>query len=97
MLMRNVIGFFTNKYILTMLVFSIWMLYFDQYDYFMMRQRKQELQNVKDNINYLNKEIANMEQAKSAMISEPKELEKYAREKYFMKRDNEDLYIIEKK
>jgi cell division protein FtsB len=63
----------------------------------MMRQRKQELQNVKDNINYLNKEIANMEQAKSAMISEPKELEKYAREKYFMKRDNEDLYIIEKK
>jgi cell division protein DivIC len=94
---KKLLGFFANKFVLTIIVFGIWMLYFDENDYFMMQRRKHELQNVKDNIAYLNKEIAGMEHSRSAMISEPKELEKYAREKYFMKRDNEDLYIVEKK
>ena len=95
--MKKAISLLTNKYLLTLAAFAVWMLYFDQYDYFMMHKRKGELQDVKDNIAYLNKEIADMEHQRSAMVSEPKELEKYARERYLMKRDNEDLFIIEKK
>lgn len=85
-----------NKYLLTAVAFTVWMMYFDQNDYFSMRERKQELQGVKDNITYLNTEIAQMEKEHAAMISDPATLEKYAREHYYMKKDNEDLYVIEK-
>jgi cell division protein FtsB len=61
-----------------------------------MQQRKQELQSTKDNIAYLNNEIARMEKDHEEMIGNPQRLEQYAREQYLMKRDNEDVYVIEK-
>ena len=54
------------------------------------------MDDVKDNIAYLNAEIAKMEKQKEGMTSDPAVLEQYAREQYRMKRDNEDLYIIDK-
>lgn len=95
--MKKLLTVILNKYIITLAAFAVWMLYFDQYDYFSMRQRKKQLQDTQDNIAYLQKQISNMEQQRSAMISEPKELEKYAREHYYMKRDNEDLFVMERK
>ena len=59
-----------------------------------MQQRKQELQSTKDNIAYLNNEIARMEKDHEEMIGNPQRLEQYAREQYLMKRDNEDVYAV---
>ena len=94
--MKKLLAIVTNKFFLTAIVFGVWMFYFDQNDWFSMRRRNKELQDVKDNITYLNTEIAKMEKQKSGMVSDPKVLEQYAREHYQMKRDTEDLYIIEK-
>lgn len=93
--MKKVLEIVTNKFLLTAIVFGVWMLYFDQNDWFSMRRRNQELQGVKDNITYLTTEIAKMEKEKTGMVSDPQILEQYAREHYQMKRDSEDLYIIE--
>ncbi|MBN8671621.1 MAG: septum formation initiator family protein [Chitinophagales bacterium] len=94
--MKKVLGIFTNKFVLTAVAFGVWMFFFDQNDFRSMQQRKQELQSTKDNIAYLNNEIARMEKDHEEMIGNPQRLEQYAREQYLMKRDNEDVYVIEK-
>lgn len=87
----------SNKFLVTTAIFVVWMLFFDQNDFFSQKERMQELQDTKDNIEYLNAEITGMEKDYNALVSDPRKLEKYAREHYRMKRDNEDLYVIEKK
>lgn len=87
----------SNKFLVTTAIFVVWMLFFDQNDFFSQKERRQELQDTKDNIEYLNAEISGMEKDYNALVSDPKKLEQYAREHYRMKRDNEDLYVIEKK
>lgn len=94
--MKKVLGIVTNKFVLTALAFGVWMFFFDQNDFRSMQQRKQELQSTKDNIAYLNNEIARMEKDHEEMVGNPQRLEQYAREQYLMKRDNEDVYVIEK-
>lgn len=94
--MKKVLSIVTNKFVLTALAFGVWMFFFDQNDFRSMQQRKQELQSIKDNIAYLNNEIARMEKDHEEMIGNPQRLEQYAREQYLMKRDNEDVYVIEK-
>lgn len=94
--MKKVLSVLTNKFLLTALAFGAWMLYFDQNDWYSMREKKKELQDIKDNIAYLHKEISSMERETEALRSDPQQLEQFAREHYNMKRDNEDLYIIDK-
>ncbi len=94
--MKKVLSIVTNKFVLTALAFGVWMFFFDQNDFRSMQQRKQELQRTKDNIAYLNNEIASMEKDHEEMVGNPQRLEQYAREQYLMKRDNEDVYVIEK-
>jgi cell division protein DivIC len=93
-MMKKLFGLLTNKYLIATAIFSVWMLYLDQNDWFTMRQRRNELQQVRGNIDYLNHEIERMESEKKGLASDPKMLEQYAREHYHMKRDNEDIYII---
>jgi cell division protein DivIC len=86
-----------NKYTITIALFAVWMAFFDQNDYFTQRERKKELGELSTDIGYLKKEISKMEKDYTAMISDPKHLEKFARERYKMKREDEDVYIVEKK
>jgi cell division protein DivIC len=95
-MVKKVLGIVINKYLITALAFGIWMLYFDQNDFISMKERKNELQKINDNIDYLNTEIAKMEKENVEVNSNPQVLEQYAREHYMLKRDNEDVYVIEK-
>jgi len=54
------------------------------------------LDGVKDHIAYLNTEIARMARERDELRTDRSKLEKYARENYRMKHDNEDVYVIEK-
>ncbi len=94
--MKRVFSILTNKFLLTAVAFAAWMFFFDQNDIFTMKQRRKELQGTKDNIAYLNSEISRMEKEQDEMTGNPQKLEQYARENYHLKRDNEDVYIIEK-
>ena len=87
----------TNKYLLTTAAFVVLMLFFDQNDWVSQQHRKHDLQNVEQNITFLKGEIARMDKDYTALISDTKTLERFAREHYRMKRDSEDLYIVEGK
>lgn len=86
-----------NKYLLTAVGFLVFMIFFDQNDWMSIQVRKKELQDVKDNIAFLQKQIDTLDNEYSAIRNRPEALERYAREHYRMKRDTEDLYIVEAK
>jgi cell division protein DivIC len=94
--MKKLIRILTNKYLLTTAAFLAWTVYFDQNDWFTMRQRQKELNGVKGNIAYLNGEIDRMNKERNDLINDPHKLEQYARERYRMKHDGEDVYVIGK-
>ena len=86
--------FLVNKYILVVIFFSIWMLFLDNYSYLEHRILDKEIEEIEDNINYYKTEI----KKDSTSIKELKnddQVERYAREKYYMKRADEDIYIID--
>ena len=71
------------------------MLFFDEKDYFTQRKRQQELEKLEQKVDYYKGEITQTRKQVEALDKDPAMLEKFAREKYLMKRDNEDLFIIE--
>jgi len=84
----------TNRYLLAAAAFGVWMLFFDKNDYFTQRQRAKELQELNDKISYYQQQIAATRQELLALQNDPFTLEKYAREKYYMKRANEEVFVV---
>ena len=88
------LSFLGNKYYLTLVAFIIWMLFFDNYSYFEHRFLNEQIDELNDNKKYYKSEIAK-DSIKIKNLKNDNMTEKYAREKYFMKKDSEDIYIIE--
>jgi cell division protein DivIC len=86
--------FLSNKYIWVSLFFIIWMVFLDNYSYFDHRFLDKQINELEDNADYYQTEIEKDEQS-IKQLKNLEQIEKYAREKYFMKKENEDIYIIE--
>jgi cell division protein FtsB len=84
-----------NKYILSLIAFVIWMIFFDAKDILTQRERSRELRLLQESKAYFASEISKEQKALEELKSNPAAIEKYAREKYMMKKDNEDLFIVE--
>ncbi|GAA5221862.1 FtsB family cell division protein [Membranihabitans marinus] len=82
-----------NKYILAILAFGVWMLFFDKNRLLIQWELSQEISQLEQDQKYYEEEI---ERAKEARDDLNSNLEKYAREKYFLKQSDEDVFIIEK-
>lgn len=91
---RNWFKFISNKYIWVLLFFVSWMLFLDNYSYLDHRLLNKQIQELEDNKEYYKEEI-NQDSKSIKSLKNPDQIEKYAREKYYMKRENEDIYIIE--
>ena len=91
---RSWFKFISNKYIWVLLFFVSWMLFLDNYSYLDHRLLNKQIEELEDNREYYKEEIKeDLKSIKS--FKNPDQIEKYAREKYYMKRENEDIYIIE--
>lgn len=86
--------FMSNKYIWVLLFFTTWMLFLDNYSYFDHRILDNQINELEDNKKYYQEEIKKDEE-QIKQLKNPEQIEKYAREKYFMKKDSEDIYIVE--
>lgn len=84
----------SNKYIWVLLFFASWMIFLDNYSYFEHRILDNQIDELEDNKEYYQEEIKKDEQ-QIKQLRNPEQVEKYAREKYYMKKDSEDIYIIE--
>ena len=86
------------KYLLTAAGFVVWMVFFDDRDFITTHFRHpQELKKLQQSGKYYQDEIAATKNELAHLRSNPSTIEKYAREKYLMKRDNEDLFLIREK
>jgi cell division protein FtsB len=95
--MKKVFGFLFNKYLVTSVAFVVWMTFFDQNDWMTQRNTRKELDEIQESIRLMTAETDAMEKDLLLLKNDAGRLEQFAREKYRMKRDNEDLYIIERK
>jgi len=86
--------FLSNKYVWVLLFFSTWMIFLDNYSYFDNRVLDKQINELEVNKKYYQDEIKK-DQENIKKLKNPDQIEKYAREKYYMKKDSEDIYIIE--
>ncbi|MEY5034267.1 MAG: hypothetical protein RL447_645 [Bacteroidota bacterium] len=96
-LLDRIPGWLKNKFLLTGVAFGIILLFFDRNDLFTQIDRAQELNNLEKSKKYYREETEKQRKELEALKNDPAALEKYAREKYLMKRDDEDLFLIPEK
>ena len=91
---RPFLKFLGSKYTLVLLFFLAWILFFDNYSYLDHRVLDKQINELEDNKLYYQNEIAK-DKKKIKELNHISQIKKYTREKYFMKKDSEDIYIIE--
>ena len=86
--------FFTNKYFLAGSFFILWMFFFDPKDWGTSFEKNNKLKEFQKSEQHLSNIISETKEELKQLKSNVQTIEKYSREKYFMKKDNEDLFII---
>ncbi len=84
----------TNIYVLILTVFVVWMIFFDTNSLLIHMELRKEIKKLEKQKEFLQEEI---EKDKKVLdkLSDPEELEKFAREQYYLKKKNEEIFIIE--
>ncbi len=95
--MQFVPRWITNKYFIATAFFAAWIMFFDHNDLILSYKRNQELKDLKSKKTYYQDRIKQTQDELYSLRMNAASLEKVAREKYLMKKDNEDLYVIEEK
>lgn len=85
---------FTNTYILVLTIFVIWMAFFDTNSLLIHLELRDEIKKLEKQKEFLKQEIEKDKEILKKMSNES-ELEKLAREKYYMKKEKEEIFLIE--
>jgi cell division protein FtsB len=92
--MKKILSISRNKYVLTVMVLSVWVIFFDKNDLKTELELRKEVKKLEEERNYYTKEIQNITSDIKELNTNPNTLEKFARENYLMKKDNEDIFVI---
>lgn len=91
---RSIPPLFRNFYFLSLFFFFIWMTFFDSNDLitqFRLAHKQGELEATKA---FYEEKIVEVKNDREALLNDKQLLEKLAREKYLMKKESEDLFIV---
>ncbi len=86
--------FTKNFYFISLVVFLIWMFFFDSNDLVTQYQLNRKLNDLENEKAYFEEKILEVKKDREELLSNRALLEKFARENYYMKKQTEDLYII---
>ena len=92
--MNRLLELVRNKYFLCVAAFVVWMLFFDKNDVIAQYEFRSEVNKLQEEKDFYTKEIANVKKDLNELNTNLNTAEKFAREKYFMKKDNEDVFVI---
>ncbi len=92
--MQRLFDLFKNKYFLISIVFLVWLIFFDRNDLLSQYEYRQQLNKLKEEHEFYTKETAQVQKELNELTSNKEKLEKFAREKYLMKKQNEDIFVI---
>jgi cell division protein DivIC len=86
-------AFIKNKYLIALLVVAAWLLFFDKNNMIQQWRLQRQLHELRHDKHYYLEEIARDSTELQRLKEDPEALERYARETYMMKKENEDIFI----
>ncbi len=86
--------YFLNKYVITVFLFLIWMTFFDQTSWLVIKELNQDIANNEEELAYYKSEYQKNDAFYKKLMNNKSEKEKFARENYFMKKKNEEIFIV---
>lgn len=92
--MERVFNLLKNKYLIAGVAFLAWMLFFDRNDFITQYEYQTQLNQLEEERAFYLKETEKVKSELEGLNSDKEKLEKLAREKYLMKKDNEDVFVI---
>ena len=93
-MVNNILKFFINKYFLTTVVFLVWLVFFDSNNILTNMRTRDKLNGLRKDKKFYIDEVKKDSILVQKLLYDTLELEKYARERYLMKKDNEDVYLV---
>ena len=96
MAFKRLIDLFKNKFFIITVAFIVWMLFFDKNDMLSQYEYRSEVNKLQQEKDFYLKETAMVKKDLNELDSNLSTAEKFAREKYFMKKENEDVFVIVK-
>lgn len=84
-----------NRYVIIFVIFIVWLTFFDENNLFQQADMSKDIRDMEKERDYYISEIRTLQKQKEQLTSDMDQLEKYAREKYLMKKPDEVLFIIE--
>lgn len=96
-LYEKIPSYLKNKYVIIITLFIIWIVFFDNYNLIRQSKIKKEIKQLEENKNFYSKEIKKDSAEYHELLNSDEKKEKFAREKFLMRKENEDVYIIRKK
>jgi cell division protein DivIC len=91
------LGKLNNFYVIFAVVFLVWMSFFDSNDFYSQYLHREKVDQLHREADFYQKGINQLTEERKLLGENPKLLEKFAREKYRMKKPGEDVYIIKQK
>ena len=91
----RVVKFVWNRYFILTIAFAVWMFFFDQNSFFVHRELDKQIKLLEVDESYFQEHLNTETEKLDQLNSNPAEIERIAREKHFLKKDDEDIFIIE--
>ena len=86
-----------NKYLITFIVFLVWIFFIDKFDIITQIKMNKEFKQLKQQHEFYKEEIGKDSTKIYNLNNNPEEQERFARERFLMKKENEDLFIVREK
>ena len=93
-MMNRLLDLISNKYLIAGIAFLTWMLFFDRNDLMSQYEYRTQLNKLQAEKRFYLKESAKAVKDLNELTTDKSKLEKFAREKYLMKKENEDVFVI---
>ena len=93
-IIQKIPKYFRNQYFIVIVLFIIWILFFDNYNLIRQNRIKKDIKELEENKLFYTKEIKKDSIEFQDLLNNKEKREKFAREKFLMKKENEDIYII---
>ena len=91
----RVFKFVWNRYFVLTVAFAVWMIFFDQNSFFVHRELDKQIKLLEVDEQYYQEHLDTESEKLNQLNSNPAEIERIAREKHFLKKDDEDIFIIQ--
>jgi cell division protein FtsB len=86
--------YIVNRYFITICLFLVWMVFFDKTSFLVINELNGEINKYQEQLQYYRTEYEKNDTFYKKLMNNKSEKEKYARENYFMKKPDEEIFIL---